>query len=83
MTRNGKWCLEGFSVVENRPYPLRGECDNEADALDAARLRLAHLERFQPTESSGGQDDDGIQDRIFIVRPDGSRYRFVEVMIED
>lgn len=79
----GKWCLEGFSVVENCSYPFSGEFDTEADALDAARLRLTQLEIDQPSKESGGQDEDGTQDHVYVIRPDSSRYRFVEFTLQE
>jgi len=33
------------------------------------------LERVQPSRRSGGQQLGGIQDQVYIVRPDGSTYR--------
>jgi hypothetical protein len=42
-------------------------------ALEDARKRLAELERTQPSASSGGQS--GIQDRVYIVHPDGYEER--------
>lgn len=69
-----KWKLVGHDTFEGADYPL-SEHDSESDALDAARARLRYLEQTQPSASSGGQGADGIQDRVFIERPDGSRYR--------
>jgi hypothetical protein len=48
---------------------------DEAIALQWAQQQLARLEQVQPTESSGGQSEHGIQDRVYIEKPDGSRYR--------
>lgn len=42
----------------------------------AARARLAELARSQPAASSGGQD--GMQDRVDVVRPDGTSFRVRE-----
>ena len=72
---NKKWKLEGWDVFDTPHYPIEGEYDTEEQAIEAAKLRLIELEREQPTESSGGQN--GIQDKIFIVRPDGSKYQYV------
>ena len=77
---SGKWKLEGYDTFEDHPgeyYPLAGEYDSEEKAKEAARARLAHLEETQPSESSGGQDDGGIQDEVYIICPDGKRYRFL------
>lgn len=70
------WRLEGLDTFEGSWYPLDGEYESEADAEIAARERLQHLEKTQPTSLSGGQFG-GIQDRVFIVDPDGKRRRFV------
>jgi hypothetical protein len=41
----------------------------------AAARELRELERMQPTAQSGGQE--GIQDQVCIITPDGTRYRFM------
>jgi hypothetical protein len=72
-----KWSLEGYDTFEGGSdgfYPLDGKYDDELAAQAAARSRMAELEKTQPSSSSGGQG--GIQDQVFIVRPDGSKYRF-------
>ncbi len=72
-----RWSLQGYDTFEGGPdayYPLEGKFDGESAAQAAARCRLANLEKTQPKESSGGQG--GIQDHVYIVKPDGSRYRF-------
>ncbi len=73
MTQHNKWRLLGYDTFSSEEYPLEGEYDTETDAIAAARARLAELEETQPSESSGGQD--GIQDRVFVIRPDGSCFR--------
>ncbi len=52
-------------------------CADEATAQLMAYTKLQALEESQPTETSGGQGVAGIQDRIFIERPDGTRYRVI------
>lgn len=74
----GKWCLEGWDTFRGTPYPLAGEFENEEDALDAARLYVTKLEMTQPREFLVGEDPDGLQDEVNIVRPDGTRYRLTE-----
>lgn len=71
-----KWRLLGYDAFEGGPDALYGlgEFASEADAQIAARKRLLDLEITQPSGSSGGQG--GIQDQVFIVRPDGTTYRF-------
>lgn len=81
-TADGKWKLEGQDVFDMDDddrgfYPLEGEYDTEELAKAAARIRLKELEGTQPSAGSGGQSDNGIQDRVYIVRPDGSKHRFV------
>lgn len=68
-----QWRLMGWDTFEGSAYPLT-EHENEEQAIDAARERLRVLEISQPSQTSGGQD--GIQDQVFVVRPDGTRYRF-------
>ena len=68
------WKLEGYDTFDHRPYRLPGEYQSQADAERAALERLQELERTQPRSLSGGQG--GIQDRVYIVRPDGTQYLF-------
>jgi hypothetical protein len=65
----------GFDTFEGAEYPL-SEHDGEEDAREAARERLRMLEETQPSSVSGGQGHGGIQDRVFIIAPDGTRTRF-------
>ncbi|MEK7100763.1 MAG: hypothetical protein AAB921_01555 [Patescibacteria group bacterium] len=78
---NGKWKLEGCDVFDmpedHGHYPIGGEYDTEDQAIEAAKSRLIELEKSQPTKESGGQSDRGVQDRLYIVRPDGSEYRYL------
>ncbi len=71
--QNSKWKLQGRDTFANEDYPLEGEFDTEHDAITAAKVRLTDLEITQPSETSGGQD--GIQDQVFVIRPDGTRFR--------
>ena len=68
-----KWTLIGYDTFDFASYPLAGEYDSEAEAIAAAQRELADIERTQPTASSGGQD--GIQDQVFVVAPDGTSQR--------
>jgi hypothetical protein len=70
-----KWKLLGYDTFANEWYGLGGEFHDEESARKAARRRLRELERSQPSSSSGGQD--GIQDRVYIVAPDGTSSRVV------
>jgi hypothetical protein len=73
----GRWTLRGEDVFSSEYYHLPGRHWTEALARMAARRRLRYLERTQPSASSGGQKEPGIQDRVFIVRPDKTCYRYV------
>lgn len=72
----GKWTLEGYDTFSEEAYLLDGSFSSEEAAQKAAKARIEELEKTQPTESTGGQD--GIQDRVYIIRPDGSKYRFLD-----
>ncbi len=72
-----RWHLVGYDTFSDEFYPLYESHAIEAMAQEAAIRRLMVLEVQQPTESSGGQDDAGIQDRIFILGPGGVFYRAV------
>jgi len=69
------WRLRGFDSFSGEDYQLPGAYRSEAQVLRAAQKRLAQIERQQPSETSGGQD--GIQDQVFIMRPDGTQYRYL------
>jgi hypothetical protein len=76
------WWLEGYDTFSSETYTLGTPFDglepsyaSREAALVGARQRLADLERTQPTASSGGQAAGGIQDRVYIVYPDGHRER--------
>jgi hypothetical protein len=68
------WRLRGWDTFAAEAYPI-GRYFTEAGALRAARRNLRQLSRDQPPESSGGQGPPGIQDRVYIVRPDGTEFR--------
>jgi hypothetical protein len=88
VARELKWKLEGYDAFSGDPYPLgtilvegggtldglKPECRTYGEAWADALKALALLERTQPSASSGGQS--GIQDRVYIVHPDGRRERF-------
>lgn len=83
-SRRSKWRIEGYDTFESQwdmesdPfYPIEGEWDTEEEALKAAKDYLRIIEKHQPTSTSGGQSAAGIQDHVYIVRPDGSKYRCV------
>lgn len=83
-----KWKLEGYDTFDGEYYPIgtlsvidgrstvdgaKPSYDTYAEVLKDARWQLAQLEKTQPTRTSGGQA--GIQDRVYIVHPDGRRER--------
>lgn len=70
---HGEWGLEGWDTFAGHSYPLPGRFRTRQGAVRAARRVLANLEKTQPSENSGGQD--GIQDRVYVVAPDGKRER--------
>ncbi|HKP60300.1 MAG TPA: hypothetical protein VJV78_26425 [Polyangiales bacterium] len=74
LTEEPAWWVIGWDTFEGEEYPVSQHA-TEAESKVAAHAFLAQLEREQPSASSGGQS--GIQDRVFIVRPDGVRYRYL------
>jgi hypothetical protein len=73
--------LEGYDTFSGEPYPLarpgnnyKPEYPTYSAALEEAYHRLHELELTQPTASTGGQLT-GVQDRVYIVHPDGRRER--------
>ena len=71
----GEWTLEGWDTFAGHSYPLPGRYRTQQSAIRAARRELAGLEKSQPSEISGGQD--GIQDQVYVVAPDGTRERII------
>lgn len=67
------WRLRGYDTFAGEWYPLSGIFLSETAALRAVRRRLKQLEKTQPSSVSGGQD--GIQDQVCLVCPDGSLKR--------
>lgn len=67
--------LKGFDAFSGE-YELEGEHGSLGAAEAAARVRLEHLERSQPSSSSGGQTEHGIQDRVYIETPTGRLVRY-------
>lgn len=71
----GQWTVMGYDTFAGEWYPLASGLENEPAAQAAATKHLADLERLQPSDSSGGPSD--IQDRVYIVGPDGVPVRFL------
>jgi hypothetical protein len=69
-----RWKLLGYDTFAHETYPIPGSHFSRAAAERAACRWLSELERSQPSEHSGGQD--GIQDQVYIVPPDGPSYRY-------
>lgn len=70
------WRLIGYDTFSNEWYDLDGSYRSLAAVEKAAQKRLELLEQRQPSASSGGQAELGIQDRVFIETPEGRRYRW-------
>lgn len=66
--------LMGLDTFSSEWYSL-GSFATEEKARTAGLVKLRELEESQPSSSSGGQAEMGIQDRVFILRPDGTRHR--------
>ena len=78
MENNAKqWRLVGWDTFASEAYPVSRHA-TEQECRDAAREFLRELETHQPSEQSGGQD--GIQDRVFILGPQGEHYRYERAM---
>lgn len=75
------WRLRGYDPFADEWYPLDGIFLSERAAARAAHRQLRRLERLQPTVVSGGQD--GIQDQVYIVRPDGTILRYTLTSVGD
>ncbi len=73
--RGPRWSLLGYDTFAGETYFIPGSFRTRATAERAARRYLKKLEKTQPTEISGGQAPGGIQDRVFVVDPDGARRR--------
>lgn len=75
-----EWKVIGLDTFEAAHDPKEAEytigtCVDEATAQSMAYSKLRALEVSQPSATSGGQHSNGIQDQVFIERPDGTRYR--------
>lgn len=72
-----KWRIEGYDAFDGELYSISGQYDSREEAEKAALEEYKKTEYLQPTESSGGQFNDGIQDRIYIINPEGEKIRFM------
>lgn len=71
------WTLWGFRPTNGDYYFIAGGYSSLAAVERAAGRQLEEFENQQPTVISGGQDEYGIQDRVYVHSPEGLRYRFV------
>jgi hypothetical protein len=67
----GKWGVDGYNVEDNFFSRLRMNIISEARALIVAR-KWDKIFRELVSDKEGE-----ISRRVYIVRPDGTRYRFV------
>ncbi len=65
--------IAGLGHVCRRSLPDSGSYRSRERAITAARRELRKIERLQPSETSGGQD--GIQDQVHVIEPDGGSFR--------
>jgi uncharacterized protein (DUF169 family) len=72
------WKLMGYNVADREFYVLQDKYDCKEQVEEAAEALLQELERLRPTYNSGGQSATGTQDRVFVICPDGTSYRFFE-----
>lgn len=72
---NKPWKLVGWDTFSHEEYPI-SEHKTQDLAEAAAAKRMQELEERQPSKSSGGQGVFGIQDRVYIQRPDGTQYQW-------
>ena len=77
MTEEGAWQLVVFDGFCGEAYPLSRHAD-EAECRKAARAYMRYSELKQPSEHSAGQQ--GIQDRVFVVGPDGAGYVYERIL---
>ena len=63
-----EWKVRGWDTFAGEAYPL-GSYFTEVGARRAAQKYLRKLAKEQPAEISGT-----IQDKVYIVRPDGSEF---------
>lgn len=77
------WQLVGYDTFSDEYYPLlNGDFTTPEAATEAAAKRFGQLEKDQPSKHSGGQQYDGIQDRIFLKGPDGSFKRLYKEAVQ-
>jgi len=70
------WKVLGRDSFAGDVYSV-GHAESREAAEAVARAYLEQLAIEQPSTSSGGQADAGIQDHVYIVAPDGVWYRYL------
>jgi hypothetical protein len=71
---------EEYSLGDPKLDGMQPSYPTRQAALEDARKHLAYLERMQPSDSSEGQGQYGIQDRVYIVHPGGRKERVFPVL---
>ena len=74
--QSGTWKLRGYDAFAHERYSIPGEFDSENDAMAAARAYLDELERLQPGAKNEGPY--GLQDHVYVIRPDGTEFRVTD-----
>lgn len=74
--KTGKWRLLRVNEAAETQYGIPGEYDTEELAQEAARKLLAKIEETQVASEIGGPTGYEMRDNVYIVRPDGTGYKF-------
>ena len=69
------YSLRGYDTFSDEDYDTGGAYVTYEEAKAAAHTALFKNELTQPSVYSGGQGPDGIQDRVYVVHPDGRMER--------
>ncbi len=68
------WRVVDWDTFAREEYPVSTHA-TEAEAISAAKVLFAEIQKDQPESQSGGQD--GIQDHVFIISPEGIRTQYL------
>ncbi len=77
------WKIVGYDALEEEFYKMGSEYFDEESAYAAAVAHLESIEESQPSSDSVGEGDESVQDQVFIIKPDGARYRVLPKEIQD
>ena len=66
--REHRWRLEGFNTFAGEAYSFPDSYRTEAEAVAAGRKKLKEIKKIQSDEEGG------IQDQVWVIRPDGRGY---------